>query len=455
MGEDVHDVNQRRAARMRGAERYKVKDVEFSIDPNFLTEFDSSPSNTEHRSLSSTPNDGKNNRGLNGAATVESQEVNGVIDSQQAQVDKAFLSHKKPQKRPEPTSSLKTEKRGRPRKNQTPNASAGKNNPATDKRQPSTKKGSDKKRNKQEAVRKLFEPFIQPYHSNEKTTSIQQENEKSPLSRQQQEEFATFEDNFEVEQADSSVRASVSSEAPQERIPSPISSSAHHIYAKEIEKETSTNDASINKLPTKASSASGEQSPPQATDELVSIELTRLSKNVNGTKKLNKFDVIQQLFQELLAEIEPEDPYLLKVKNAFGEHVSIRLLEFIDLLNVNQALYAASRKAAKEKFALQQELSDVRQERLALQNKKNELRLSYREISDTSQKMENLDEFLIECESLKRLLDIDKTIPSDDVDYYSLDEFSNALCGERGIYEQLQELQQLLKNVYRGLSNPT
>ncbi|WBW71430.1 CENP-U-like protein Mis17 [Schizosaccharomyces osmophilus] len=447
MGEDVQDVNQRRAARMRGAERYKVKDVEFSIDPNLLTEMNSSPSNSEHRSLSSTSPGGKNKNTLNGAATGDTQAVNGVDDSQQAHQDIASLLPKKPQGRPEPASSSKREKRGRPRKDQTPNTSARKSDIATTKRQPYAKTESAKKRSKQEAARKLYEPFIQPYRPNEKSPSNQQENEKSLLLEQQQSE-----QNYEAVHADSSIRAFVSSEAPQERIPSPISSSVHNIHDKDIGREDLPKNVPPVNLPIKTTSAFKELSPPQGTDELVSIELTKLSKNANGKKKLNSFDVIQQLFQELLAEIEPGDPYLLKVKNAFGEHVSVRLLEFIDLLDVNQALYSASRKAAKEKFALQQELSNVRQERLALQNKKKNLRLSYRETSDTSQKLENLDEFLIECESLKRLLDTDDIDSSEDAEIYSLNEFSNALCGERGIYEQLQEFKQLLDTVFRGLS---
>ncbi|EPX72386.1 kinetochore protein Mis17 [Schizosaccharomyces octosporus yFS286] len=443
MGEDVQDVNHRRAARMRGAERYKVKDVEFSIDPNLLIDMNSSPSNSEHRSPSSTTSsDGRNKDAFNGVAAGDNQAVNGEDEPQQAQVqnhhDVVSLLSENPEIRPEPRSSSK---RGRPRKDHTPNNSARKSDVASAKRHPSAKKGSVKKRSKQEVVRKLYEPFIQPYRPNDKSLNNQLENEKSPLLRQQSEI------NYGSEHADSSIRAFVSSEAPQERIPSPISSSAHNFPNKYVRRETSPDIVSpIN--PTTKTTPAEEIPPSQGMDELVNIELTKLSKDANGKKQLNKFDVIQQLFQELIAEIEPGDPYLLKVKNAFAEHVSVRLLEFIDLLDVNQALYSASRKAAKEKFFLQQELSNVRQTRLALQNKKSSLRISYRETSDASQKLENLDEFLIECESLKRLLDINDSDSSQDTEVFSLNEFSSALCGEKGIYEQLQDFKQLLDSVF-------
>lgn len=437
MENNSHNVDERRAARMRGAERYKIQNVEFSLDQNLLANLESSTSSSTRSSPAS------NQQNLEIVSQSEAYHKISDLDdstsifsiSDQENILERRISEEVV--RENSVSSIE-------------NVSSSAVARETQSSANILVKDNHFSSHKQKKIQRGSIPFHK--RDNIETSDAYSSSilENSPPNKVQRlSSLDSSQDLFQEEHPGNVTGTTFSSQAPEERIASPISTSSP---------ESLTNQSSSLQSSLQTSSMAPRNLLDQSTekdivvgasDELVRIELTKLSKEAGGSKTLNELDAVQQFFQEFIKENEPLEPYLVKVKNAFVEQVSIRLLELIDLLDANRILSTACKKAANEKLAVQRDLSKLREDRLSVQRKKIQLRNEYIKLSHQQNFLDDIDDFFSQCETVKNELENVTTTPNSTEAFSEINEYASALSKNYGLESQLVELQSLLTQFYQ------
>ncbi|EEB08464.2 kinetochore protein Mis17 [Schizosaccharomyces japonicus yFS275] len=479
------DIEERRAARLRGAGRYRVSETEFALDPNLLKQLDSSsPVASEKADEEDSQKKDKHNVSMNidTAPLSRSEQASTPSSSNRKRVSEEQLDIPSHVKKSSPYSARQTA-RGGP-------ASVQKKKVLERRRRTLERSGeltdqlshdgefSFQFRSQIAADKSSLQPPVQ--------TSTPLQVESSPKLSKPHSPNLELQDRSRLQ----------STPIPSERIPSPPTAVSPKLAssplligptaASLIEEITGhVPDTSQNSLPSvnntlstvqeSASNASSDQpvvtkeQPPTAFQrtvdaagdertplEVVQFELQKLHGLKRATNALHDMEVVHQYIKESLEEEVPPTTFLLKVKNAFAQQIMLRFTELTDLLDTQSLLLANARKAARQKLALQRELAAVRDERITISQRKLDLRREYRDLISKEKGLSELDSFVREAEQLKRFAaelpqpDSSKAFGTEEGDdcISNLTRFSELFAKGADFSSQFSQLVQASKNMF-------